>query len=359
MSIRDADALPIPGQGARPEHGGEVLEQSREAVGGRGWGRWALGGVFLAGVALTIALILHFGWRSIASSVGALGLAGFAVFCGYTLLVFVLLGWSWFVIAPDLPYRRLPAFVFGRLMREAAADTLPFSQLGGFVAGARAATLLGAPATISVATSVVDLGAEMLGQLLFTAVGVAIIAQHAPKGFPHRILDPVLAVGLVVGLVTAGLFIFSQQTGLKLLDRFSTRWPASMKTQLSSMQEALQSLYRRPARPLISVAAHFGCWIAAMGGVWIVLRFMGAPLSFPTVIAMESLIYLLRSAAFFIPGAIGVLEGGYILLGPVFGLHPEVALGLSLIKRGRDFALGLPAVLVWQLLEGRRLLGRR
>jgi uncharacterized membrane protein YbhN (UPF0104 family) len=77
------------------------------------------------------------------------------------------------------------------------------------------------------------------------------------------------------------------------------------------------------------------------------------------VVALEGLVYLLRSAAFFVPGAIGVLEGGYILLGPVFGLPPGVALSLSFLKRGRDFALGVPAVLIWQALEGRRLLGRR
>jgi putative membrane protein len=334
------------------------LQQPDTPAGGKGWRKWVLGGLLLAGVALTVGFILHFGWRPIAGSVGAVGPGGFAVFCGYTLLVFVLLGWSWFVIAPDLSYRHLPAFIFGRLAREAAADTLPLAQLGGFVMGARAASLLGAPATLAVATCIVDLGAEMLGQLLFTAVGVAIIAQHAPSGFPHRVLDPALAVGLIVGVVTAGLFIFSQQTGLRLLDRFSASWPPAMKAQLSSMQDALQGLYRRPARPIISVVAHFAAWIAAMGGVWLVLRFMGAPLSFPSVIAMESLIYLLRSAAFFVPGAVGVLEGGYVLLGPVFGLHPETALGLSLIKRGRDFAIGLPAVFVWQMLEGKRLLRR-
>ncbi len=33
---------------------------------------------------------------------------------------------------------------------------------------------------------------------------------------------------------------------------------------------------------------------------------------------------------------------------------PEFALGLSLLKRGRDFLIGVPALLVWQAVEGRR-----
>jgi len=32
---------------------------------------------------------------------------------------------------------------------------------------------------------------------------------------------------------------------------------------------------------------------------------------------------------------------------------PETALALSLLKRGRDLTIGLPALLAWQLAEGR------
>ncbi len=293
-----------------------------------------------------------------ATSLAALGLGGFAVFCAYTMGVFVLLGFSWFVIVPGLALRHLGAFIFGRLVREAGADTLPFSQLGGFVMGARAATLLGAPAATSIASGIVDLGAEMVGQLLFTAVGIGIIWKDAPPRFPHALIDPMLVGGLGAGLIVAVLFIVSQRAGLVLLNRFSARWPPAFRSQLASVQQTLRRLYRRPLRLLFAAATHLAAWIAATGGVWLVLRLMAAPLSLSSVIALESLIYLVRSAAFAIPGAVGVLEGGYVLLGPVFGLKPEIALSLSLIKRGRDLAIGLPALIAWQLLEGRRLVGR-
>jgi hypothetical protein len=47
------------------------------------------------------------------------------------------------------------------------------------------------------------------------------------------------------------------------------------------------------------------------------------------------------------------------MLGAVFGLTPETALALSLLKRARDLAIGVPALLVWQVLESGRLLSRR
>jgi hypothetical protein len=48
-----------------------------------------------------------------------------------------------------------------------------------------------------------------------------------------------------------------------------------------------------------------------------------------------------------------VQEGAYILLGAGFGVTPETALALSLLKRGRDLVIGLPALVAWQLAEGR------
>jgi len=73
---------------------------------------------------------------------------------------------------------------------------------------------------------------------------------------------------------------------------------------------------------------------------------------------IESLLYAIRTVAFAIPNAVGVQEGAYILLGGSFGLTPEMGLALSLLKRARDLAIGLPALGVWQALEGGRLWDR-
>ena len=42
--------------------------------------------------------------------------------------------------------------------------------------------------------------------------------------------------------------------------------------------------------------------------------------------------------------------------GPLFGLPVEAALALSLLKRARDIAVGVPMLLSWQLAESRRRL---
>src|SRR5205823_7119426 len=121
----------------------------------------------------------------------------------------------------------------------------------------------------------------------------------------------------------------------------------------------LAVIYRRRGRVFSSFVLHLACWIASTLEAWVALRFAGASLGFVTVLVIESLLYATRSAAFAVPNAVGVQEGAYILLGAGFGLTPEMALALSLLKRARDVAIGLPALAAWQLLEGGRLWASR
>jgi hypothetical protein len=73
---------------------------------------------------------------------------------------------------------------------------------------------------------------------------------------------------------------------------------------------------------------------------------------------LEALGNAVRGAAFAVPGAIGVQEGGFILLGSLIGIAPDTALALSLVKRVRELTLGLPGLLTWQINVGRGLWSR-
>jgi uncharacterized membrane protein YbhN (UPF0104 family) len=72
--------------------------------------------------------------------------------------------------------------------------------------------------------------------------------------------------------------------------------------------------------------------------------------------AIESLGQGARGAAFALPGGLGVQDGTLIAACAIFGVPAEVALAMALIKRVPDLVLGIPALLAWQALEGRRLL---
>jgi hypothetical protein len=71
--------------------------------------------------------------------------------------------------------------------------------------------------------------------------------------------------------------------------------------------------------------------------------------SWVNALLLESLGQAIRGAAFAVPGALGVQEGGYLLLAPLVGLPPDMALALSLAKRAREIILGLPGLLYLRL----------
>jgi len=161
-------------------------------------------------------------------------------------------------------------------------------------------------------------------------------------------------------LVTAG-FLLAQRWGLfRLLERFLERiagwlgW-AEMGT-FANLHDIVLSLYRDRRALLAAHGWHLASWMIGASEVWLTLHLLGAEVSIGAALAIESLGQAVRSAAFLVPGAFGVQEGGFMVIGMAFGLGPEAALAVSLVKRIRELALGAPALLAWQFVEGRRLL---
>ena len=93
--------------------------------------------------------------------------------------------------------------------------------------------------------------------------------------------------------------------------------------------------------------------------MWVIFKVCGAQITVMDCIAIESILAALRAVTVFIPAAIGVQEAGYAALAPVFGVGPEVGLAVSLLKRARDVVLGIPVLLIWQAIEGRRAFAKR
>jgi uncharacterized membrane protein YbhN (UPF0104 family) len=104
---------------------------------------------------------------------------------------------------------------------------------------------------------------------------------------------------------------------------------------------------------------HAFAWILGALVAWVGLGVLNYPVAFHQAIVIESLMFAVSSAAFFVPGALGVQEGGYVVFCSLFGIPPEAALALSLLKRGRDVLLGIPAILIWQAMEGKQLWRRK
>lgn len=306
----------------------------------------------VAGLGIAGALVGYFGASTVLRSLLAIGWRGFAAICLIHLIVIAVEGIAWRLLVPGT---RFWVFVWGRLVRDAASEVLPISQMGGLVLGARAVTLGGVTAPTAAASTMVDLTLEFLAKLAYMALGLLLV-------FFLR-ADTPLALPVTVGLTATGLFavafVFVQRHGFVVFDRFtrllSRNWAERTAAGAAAVQTALAAIYRRSAGLSGGFALHLACWISSAVEVWIALRLAGAPLGFLAVLVIESLLYAVRTVAFAIPNAVGVQEGAYILIGATFGLTPEMALAVSLLKRARDLVIGLPTLGIWQVAEGERL----
>ncbi|HEY2112267.1 MAG TPA: lysylphosphatidylglycerol synthase domain-containing protein [Dongiaceae bacterium] len=313
----------------------------------------------LLGLLAGTLLIAHYGVAAVTEALLTIGWTGFLVIILLHLAILFLCGIAWFVLVPPAERSGPWPFVWGRLVREAGSEILPLSQLGGLVMGGRAASLAGLSGKLTAASSVVDATMELLGQLAFAALGLAIlIVLH-----PEAPFITATALALVGALVVVVLFIGVQRRGFVLLeriaDRLSRQWSETGIWAPGAIQDSIRRTYQRHGRLLAGFLLHLLAWIAGAFEAWVALRFMGSPLPPAAVIAIEGLLAAARGIAFAVPAALGIQEGAYVVLGGLFGLPPDTALALSLLKRARGLALGVPPLLLWQIAEGRQLLRRR
>lgn len=293
------------------------------------------------------------GWAGVLGAVTRIGVGGFLVFCLWFLGVFLILGAAWFSAAPDEPAAHLPLFAWARMVREAAADLLPFSQLGGLVVGVRTLTARGLPQRRVHASLLVDMTTEMAAQLVFTLAGIALFLATVTAGEDAIRLRSLIFGGTMVMLAAMAGFLVAQRSGLGLAGRLAGRILPGAAAAADAIAVELRAIYRRRGAVARAFLFNLLAWLGSAAGAWIALLLMGVPASFWATLMVESLIFTLRSVAFAIPGALGVQEVGYLLLAPVAGIAPEALLALSLVKRARDVAIGLPTLIAWQVSEAR------
>ena len=312
----------------------------------------------VCGVALGLYLVMYVGWRAVLSAAIAIGWGGFALFCVCALALFPVLGAAWHVLLPrESPGPGAWAIVRARMVRDSAAEVLPFSQLGGIVIGVRAAIVYGVSPPLACASMIVDVTVELLAQIGYVALGLALLSARAPRNSLAASLSGTVMTTLLVATVAAALFIVVQRYTPRIANRLAAPVLRGPGRAIRGIGAALDAIYRAPGRIALSLALHFTAWVASAAVAWLGLLLIGARVNLGSVIALESLVYAARSVAVFVPNALGVQEGAYALLAPVFGISTEFALALSLLKRARDIAVGVPVLLVWQKTEARRSLG--
>jgi putative membrane protein len=271
------------------------------------------------------------------------------------------LSWRELLRPPSRPH--VVTIFWIRWIRESINSLLPVASIGGDIAGMRLARLRGVPGVQATASMVVDTTIGAVTQLIFVMSGAALLLMRSTDRGAVVVASAVL-IGAGVFFVAIAAFIICQHRGLfgvsaKLTRRLlPQQWLSVVAAGASAIDDAVVASYR--AGPVILGASvlRLIAWAVEAGEIWLVMQALGQPLGIIDALILESLSSGVRAAAFMVPSGLGALEGGLVMLGALFGLPADTALVISLSKRVRELALGLPGLFVWHWIEGHQLLRR-
>jgi len=306
----------------------------------------------LAGLLGAAYLIFYVGFDAVFGAALSVGWGGFALLWLYGAANFVMLGMGWMMLVPPYSGRAAVTYCWGRAVRDSAGDVLPFSQIGGMVIGARAAILRGVKQSVAFASTIVDVTMEMIAQIAFIIIGLIILTMHLPGAASRIPMVETTVVGILVAVLAAIAFFVVQRRGFSFLERIAERLLPKAAVHAAAVHKAVNHIHAAPGRMAVAFAIHFLGWLSSAFGTWLALELIGSPITFADTIAIESLLCAARSAAVFVPGAIGIQEAGYAVMMPLFGLPADIGIAVSLLKRAREIAVGAPVLLSWQIAEG-------
>jgi putative membrane protein len=253
-----------------------------------------------------------------------------------------------------VPHTSMRDALLTRWAGESANSLMPGGQIGGPVLMARHLAQRGMAMQDAAAAITVNTTLQTFAQIAFALLGVALLGVLASHISQHALrVSSLIASGLLA--LQVGGFYWMQRRGffskvMRTATRFAGKrdWSQWM-SQAEAIDIAVQSTYARGGPVAACFLLNLVGWLVGTGEVYLILQLIHHPVGWLEALLLESLGQAIRGAAFAIPGALGVQEGGYLLLAPLVGLPPDAGLALSLAKRARELILGLPGLLYLHL----------
>ena len=305
-----------------------------------------------------VAAVAYAGVGAVAQAAERVGLAGLVIVALIHLPVIALTGSAWSFIGNRQSGASPWKFIWARYVREATAEVLPFSQLGGIVAGVRALSLAGLSGLPAMSSMLVDVIVEQLAKLPYVLAGaiLLLIGHHAAS------LRLATSAVLPAGVLALAVIVYRQRL-LSMLEGaarlISRRWPAvRIGPDIGpDIGQALRQVSAPDRRTTAAFATHTLAWMLGALETWIIFHLMGVAVTVTGALIIDSLFCGLRTFGFAVPAALGVQEAGYVLVCALLGIPAAPAVACSLIRRAREWVTGIPGLGVWQLIESRRAFG--
>lgn len=310
---------------------------------------------FFVGLVLLYFLIRKVGWYEVFVGIKQLRFKMIFVFA-FPVTWYAIQSFAWWRILADDGIRVSFMYVFlAKITGEAINTVTPLSFVGGDPYRVYLLQKKVSP-TKSMASVVIDRTMYMLAVFLLLLATYLLAWYFLPLPGVWQILFPVITFLFFLSFV---VLVFFQRKGLFGLLAGLLHWLGVKRKRMAELSEHIKNLDHHVGRFYSKHKAHFfeimvlqfaGRFLGVVE-IFIIAQFLHLPVSFLQCFFMASLTVLINIAFVFIPGSLGVMEGGYGALFYLMNLNPAFGVTIQLIRRVRAFfwiALGLAAMLVYQ-----------
>jgi glycosyltransferase 2 family protein len=306
----------------------------------------------IAGLALAIVLFA----RQDVGSIGALVVAagpGLVLAAFFHVVPMIANARAWRRLISE-PRPSVLVLAWATWIRESVNGLLPVARIGGEVVAYRIVRRHAASRSEAAASLVADMALSVLSQAGFALFGLALLFAIGQTSTAS-----IQLLAGVIGIIPLGAaFVLAQRAGavggiIGILDRLFAGRLGLVHARSLRFDHALRAIYRRRRDVGACFTWQLAGWVLGAGEIWLALYFLGHPRSVLDAVAIEALIQAVSSAAFVVPGALGVQEGGFILIGAALGIDGTTSLALATARRLRDVIIFFPGLIAWQWAEAR------
>lgn len=314
----------------------------------------ALKGLYLLlGVGLLAVVIAEIDVAKVADRVAGVGF-GFLVILAIYLVAFAIDSVTWQMTIPSVPLTGSWAYRVWklRMVGEAFNTVMPGGGMGGEPVKAMLLKKhYGIGFREGAASLILAKTINVIALVAFLVVGFALMIGGGSLPASY---GPVAAAGLVALSVAVALFFVTQRFGVtSITGTWLSRWRVLRRVEgvlhhIHDMDQRLIGFYTKArARFAAALVLAFGNWLLGVVEIYYALYLLGHPVSWADAWIIEAAAQLVRTGAFFIPAAIGVQEGAFLLVCGAITGSPTLGVSAAIIRRLREiiwivwgFALG-------------------
>lgn len=181
---------------------------------------------------------------------------------------------------------------------------------------------------------------NMIALVIFLIIGFALMIED--QTLP-RVYEYVAGAGLLAFTVGVFLFFVIQRLSItSLTGTWISRWRIGRRVEdilhlIHDMDERLVHFYtRNKGRFAGALFLALTNWMLGVVEIYYALVFLDRPITWAEAWIIEAVAQMVRTGAFFIPAAIGVQEGAFLLVcGAITGSAP-IGVAVSVIRRIRE-----------------------